>query len=792
MKTKYKFSKLTIALIACLLLFVASMTGAGILYASAQEVEPTPVSVELTSYTYAILSGETYQFEAKVTYDDGTTGTEVTWTSSDDNVIAIDETGDAEAKEAGTATITATAAEGIYASIDVTVVYSIEDVAFTPATLSLTIDGTGTFTLDLPEEPTEEYTYVWYADVPQVATPEANSAQSAVIYTWSFGTTTVNALAFDNAGTAYRASGTVLVTADYFYLTGLQGVWNEQPSEEAAEEAKVLLAATDTPNVYSLTRDFWAYDTFQIIHSGIDEEWTSKIDPYWYDAANSSDEYVANADGMFRVTSYGNYTVKLDLSDGMAKVTIKMNDIFVTNIDFETVESTSAVVYPEHPAEIKVSFYPYNATITADEIKVNLTGAGAQYVTYTMSDIVDDATHETQYVTITVTLNEDAKFEDVQDLFLEVSVNEASNRMQLAVAPAAVTKPETVTFGAESYSIDVNNGENPWVTTVSATVDADATVKGVIYSSDTINVNAQTGEVTASGFGVFTVRATAVGDSSVYAETTVTVYSSAFYLIGRLDGEVVNGWTALPTKDYTSLEGTLFESWGLKPTTEGSITNFTLENAHLDADDLFSIVFLGMAGDWYGAVNSNYFNAEGSSMEALAVNGTDIQVLVSGIYSVELTISDKGVSFTVTLVEADIPVAYDLYLFLERAGDAWDASLSDVENALLAVDGHVVVDGKTNNQVLEFDYDFGGMTPWAIFQFVTATGTTGGFADATWYGETTSTVSVTGTAIENGTFGYNGCQVWYVGEAMPDTLNVHFTVTFDELGAITSIVIDLA
>lgn len=141
--TKNKtISKWTVALFTCILFMLASLMGMGIIYASAQEEQPTAVSVELTSYTYAMQKESDFQFAAKVLYDDDTTGTTVKWTSSNEDVIIIDEAdGTAVSVELGTATITATAAEGIYASIDVTVVDTIQDVTFTPATLSLTIDG---------------------------------------------------------------------------------------------------------------------------------------------------------------------------------------------------------------------------------------------------------------------------------------------------------------------------------------------------------------------------------------------------------------------------------------------------------------------------------------------------------------------------------------------------------------------------------------------------------------------------------------------------------------------------
>lgn len=71
--TKNKtISKWTVALFTCILFMLASLMGMGIIYASAQEEQPTAVSVELTSYTYAMQKESDFQFAAKVLYDDDT------------------------------------------------------------------------------------------------------------------------------------------------------------------------------------------------------------------------------------------------------------------------------------------------------------------------------------------------------------------------------------------------------------------------------------------------------------------------------------------------------------------------------------------------------------------------------------------------------------------------------------------------------------------------------------------------------------------------------------------------
>lgn len=407
---------LVIMLLACLIgattLTVTTRT------ANAQEQEEQTSTVELTSYTSVMNVDEEFEFAALVTNEDGTTSTDVEWTSSDEGVIFFEDAGLAYASSEGTATLTATAEDGSYASIDVlvsdeailvegvtvdpselslyvgdtaqlsalvlpedatdktvtwkssdesvatvdadglvtavgagqaTITVTTNDHMFTAecavavtaygeATLSadslnLKIDEIGTLTVTLPDGVTAD-TYEWTSSVTDVATPGVNAQDTAEIYTWNFGTTIITVTVTDTDGAKYRASATVLVSADFFYLVGLEDDWTLYETAEEAEAAGVLLIPVEgQPNVYALTRSVKAYQGFQIVHSGMDKDWTTKITPYWYSPEGSSDDFVDNTLDNFQVTAYGSYTITLNLNDGMAKVYINMQDVFVTEIN---------------------------------------------------------------------------------------------------------------------------------------------------------------------------------------------------------------------------------------------------------------------------------------------------------------------------------------------------------------------------------------------------------------------------------------------------------------------------
>lgn len=123
-----------VSLIVLAVVLATSILGVSVLsIAHAQEEQPTSV-VTLTSYTTVMSVEEEFEFAAQVTLADGTVTEEVTWSSSNEDVIGIED-GLAIAIDEGTATITATAEDGAFASIDVLVSNSaihVESVTISP------------------------------------------------------------------------------------------------------------------------------------------------------------------------------------------------------------------------------------------------------------------------------------------------------------------------------------------------------------------------------------------------------------------------------------------------------------------------------------------------------------------------------------------------------------------------------------------------------------------------------------------------------------------------------------
>lgn len=749
------------------------------------------------------------------------------WKSSDEDIVTVANDGTITTHAVGSAEISAITYDGAKTATCSVTVKQYEKATLDTTNETLQIGGSVDIHITDPvpaDDSTAEYTYEWSAADGTVASPDVVTDEVGTIRAWGFGTTNIYVVVTVTDGetvTEYEGIATVTVTADFFYLTGVHGNWVEYETAADAQAAGVLLTPVEgSANVYSITREFWAYSGFEILHEGIDAEWTTRIDPFWYSADGSTDNYVANTDDNFQVTAYGVYTVTLNLNEGAAKVYINKVDVFVTEVNLSyaagTEEAPNDAVLNAvgDKAIINIELLPEDANYVESDIEVKVLdsleegAAESDLVTYELNGLV---------LTITaVKMPVDAEDQPtVATLYVQVSVNEhweevenATNAISLVLAPEGYVAPDAVKFDSDNYEINVNNGGTPWTVEVHAEGilgegKTETVIPDVRYSTKDsgISVNESTGLVTASAFGVYTVTATALANPEATVSTTVTVYSSAFYLIGVLEGTAINDWTAILPDATQDLSDTPFADWGLKPV-DGSLTQYA-GTFNFNADDTFSIVYLGMPGSWYGAIRATELDWENSSRTRLVESDNNVRILETGAYTVTLDIAGATPTFTVKYEGAAYTTPYDLYLYMMRAGDAWDPNVSLVQNVLVA-GGEIHVDGETNDQTLTFTYNFADMDAWPTFQFLTSSaGEAGGLSDAYWYGSDAEDVTIDGTAYsktgEDGYFtnyygveeGAHGCQFWYVG-ATQTTRSVDFTVTFNAYGRITSIVMNWA
>ena len=170
----------TSLLVALVFTLIASLIGAtAMLTASASTAQEEPTSVvTFTSSTTVMKVDEQFQFAAVVTNEDGTTSTDVTWSSSDEDVIYFEDAGLAYAAAEGTATITATAEDGAFASVDVYVsenAVRVQSIEVYPEVLELGVGWTTRMSYTILPDDTFDQRATWASSDPSVITVDSLS-----------------------------------------------------------------------------------------------------------------------------------------------------------------------------------------------------------------------------------------------------------------------------------------------------------------------------------------------------------------------------------------------------------------------------------------------------------------------------------------------------------------------------------------------------------------------------------------------------------------------------------------
>ncbi|MDE7347325.1 MAG: Ig-like domain-containing protein [Muribaculaceae bacterium] len=128
--------------------------------------------IALNTTELSLTEGETASLTAAVAPENATDKT-VTWTSSDESVATVSDKGVVTAVKAGTATITATSANGKTATCSVTVaanIIPVESIAISKAELSLTEGETAALTATVAPENATDKIVTWSSSDESVAT----------------------------------------------------------------------------------------------------------------------------------------------------------------------------------------------------------------------------------------------------------------------------------------------------------------------------------------------------------------------------------------------------------------------------------------------------------------------------------------------------------------------------------------------------------------------------------------------------------------------------------------------
>jgi uncharacterized protein YjdB len=450
------------ALICALALFGACQNPAG--NDNKPSVPVTEVTISPASTSVDV--GKTVQLTAVVKPDNATNKT-LTWTSSDNAVAKVDNTGLVTGVSAGTAVITATSVNGIADKAAITVTKPVPLVGISLAPNQLDIAGTGntgSFTVTYNPADTTEKGLAWSSSNTAVATV---NAETGLVTAVSAGDATITATSTVHSNIS--KSATVKVTV--IDITGI-----------ALNEMSLNLNTGDNETL-TVT-----YDPANTTETGI--VWTS------------DNEAVATVSGG-KVTAVGGGTAKIT-----AKSTVKPSltatcDVTVMGTQTETVLLTGISLPATHGLP-KGQHHTLTVTYDPD----NTTEKG---VTWTSSNpgvaTVDSATGDITAVSVgetTITATSTAK----------PSLTAACKVTVTIIKPTAINLLSTdITIGQQKTLTETYTPDN-------------TTEKGVTWASShpaIVEVDSVTGDITGKAVGTATITATSTADNTVSGTCTVNV-----------------------------------------------------------------------------------------------------------------------------------------------------------------------------------------------------------------------------------------------------------------------------
>jgi len=172
------------------------------------------ITLSATSQTIKV-GDDPIQLEATV-LPETTSNKDVTWTSSDESIATVDETGIVTAVSAGTATITCTAADesGVSATCEITVIQLVTEITLSSSSLNLEVGNTKTLLATVLPENANDKSVTWTSSDESVVTVDEDGTVTAI----AIGTTTITCTAVDGSEVFANCEVTVQVGYEYVDL----------------------------------------------------------------------------------------------------------------------------------------------------------------------------------------------------------------------------------------------------------------------------------------------------------------------------------------------------------------------------------------------------------------------------------------------------------------------------------------------------------------------------------------------------------------------------------------------
>ncbi len=419
------------------------------------------ISISLTNTELLMIEGDSTDLIA-IIRPDNATDKSVTWTSSDESIVTVDQNGNVDAIKQGNAIVTATASNGVKAYCYVTVlprIIAVESIAISDSEIDLTVGDEYTLTATISPDDATDKTITWKSSNRAIATVSENGLVTAIaegtasIYASSSNGLTAECIVHVHPG---------IVEVESISLTNTE----------------LLMIEGDVTDIYAIVRPDNATDKTVV--------WTS------------SDEEIATVDqngvvtaikqGYTVVTATANNGVYANCYVTVVPVIIAVEDLIISKTELTMIE--------EDTYQLEAAVLPEDAT--------------DQTITWKTSDREVALVSENGLVTA-------VKMGTA--IIYASSSNGLTKECHVTVKPLII---EVAGITLDPTSLTLAEGETDTLT--ASVTPENATDKTITWTSSNLQIaTVEDGVVTGIKEGTATI--TAISNNGLTATCTVTVYS---------------------------------------------------------------------------------------------------------------------------------------------------------------------------------------------------------------------------------------------------------------------------
>ncbi len=400
-------------------------------------------SVSLNKSTMGLEYGASDTLTATV-YPVDADNKNVTWDSSDTGVATVDASGNVDAVDYGTTTITVTTEDGGHTdTCEVTVIKHVDGVTLNKETTSLYVGDEETLTATVSPSDASDKSVSWSSDNTDAATADSSGKVTAV------------------------GKGTATITA-----TTVDGNFTD-----TCEVTVMVHAASVSLDKSTMNLEYGAGDTLMATVYPVDAD---NKNVTW----DSSDTGVATVDasGNVDAVDYGTTTITVTTEDGGHTDTCEVT--VIKHVDGVTLNKETTSLYIGDEQTLTATVSPSDAS----DKSVSWSSDNTDAATVDSSGKVTAVGKGIATITVTTT---DGSFTDTCEV--TVMVHAASVSLNKSTMNLEYGAGDTLT--ATVYPVDADNKNVTWDSndTGVATVDASGNVDAVDYGTTTITVTTEDG-----------------------------------------------------------------------------------------------------------------------------------------------------------------------------------------------------------------------------------------------------------------------------------------------------------